>query len=147
MTDVRVKRLYKEASFPAQGSAGAAGYHLRARVKDASIKIEPGETVMLGTGLSMEVPEGYFLGIFARSGLAVKQGLRPPMCVGIIDSDYRGEIMTPLHNDSKTTQEIHNGDRLAQAILIPCATINFIETDELKESERGTGGFGSTGIE
>ena len=99
----------------------------------------------MGTGLAFELPEGTFAGIFARSGLATKQGLRPANCVGVCDSDYRGEYIVALHNDSEITRVIEPGERIAQMILLPYIPMNFIKVDELNETTRGTGGFGGSG--
>lgn len=129
---------------PTRGSASAAGYDLYADLK-ASEKIEPGETKMIHTGLSMELPEGYFGAIFARSGLAMKEGLRPGNCVGVVDSDYRGEFMIGLHNDSSSSRVIEPGERIAQMVVMPYLPVEFEETESLTDTQRGAGGFGSTG--
>lgn len=100
---------------------------------------------MIRTGIQVEIPQGYFGAVFARSGLSTKQGLRPANCVGVIDSDYRGEIKIPLYNDSGSTREVHCGDRVAQMVILPYAKVELEEVDELDNTERGTGGFGSTG--
>lgn len=141
---IEIKKLREGAQLPTRGSAFAAGYDLRACI-DAPIAIAPGETKMVGTGLSVAVPAGYFGAVFARSGLASKQGLRPANCVGVCDSDYRGEYTVALHNDSAVTCEVQNGDRIAQLVVIPCLDLDFEQVDELSATERGTGGFGSTG--
>ena len=103
------------------------------------------KSILLGTGLAIAVPDGYFGAIFARSGLAAKQGLRPANCVGVIDSDYRGEFMVMLHNDTDEPKTVENHDRVAQLVVMPFMPIEFQETDSLDETQRGTGGFGSTG--
>ncbi len=100
---------------------------------------------MLGTGLAMEIPEGYFGAIFARSGLSCKQGLRPSTCVSVIDSDYRGEVKVPLYNDSKEIRHISKGDRISQLVILPYLDTDIQEVNTLEKTERGTGGFGSTG--
>lgn len=141
---IEIKKLRAGAQLPTRGSAFAAGYDLRACI-DAPIAIAPGETKMVGTGLSVAVPAGYFGAVFARSGLASKQGLRPANCVGVCDSDYRGEYTVALHNDSSVSREVQNGDRIAQLVVIPCLDLDFEQVDELSATERGTGGFGSTG--
>lgn len=141
---IKIKKLNKNAKVPTRGSAAAAGYDLYACL-DEPIWINPGECQKIGSGLSMELPDDYYMGIYARSGLATKQGLRPANCVGICDSDYRGEYIVPLYNDSNTPRVINHGDRIAQIILHKCYSLNFIEDKELKETERGEGGFGSTG--
>lgn len=141
---IKVKRLKENAKLPHHGSKYAAGYDLYACI-DAPVSIAPHETQMIGTGLCVEIPEGYFGAVAARSGLASKQGLRPANCVGICDSDYRGEYTVAIHNDSEFVREIAPGDRIAQLIVIPFLPAEFEEVDELDESERGVGGFGSTG--
>lgn len=129
---------------PTRGSASAAGYDLYADLSE-KITIAPGETKMIPTGLSMELPEGYFGAIFARSGLAMKEGLRPGNCVGVVDSDYRGEFMIGLHNDSTVLRTIEPGERIAQMVVMPYLPVEFEETEELTDTQRGAGGFGSTG--
>lgn len=143
---MKIMKIYDDAILPTRGSAEAAGYDLYARLKEhETLQILPHQTTKIGTGIAIECPKGYFAGIFARSGLATKQGLRPANCVGVVDSDYRGEIIVAIHNDSDEIRYIENGDRIAQMILIPYIPMTFIETDELSESERGQDGFGSTG--
>ena len=143
---MKIMKIYDNAILPTRGSAEAAGYDLYARLKEhETLQILPHETTKIGTGIAIECPKGYFAGIFARSGLATKQGLRPANCVGVVDSDYRGEIIVAIHNDSDEIRYIENGDRIAQMILIPYIPMTFIETDELSESGRGQDGFGSTG--
>lgn len=111
------------------------------------VLVDPGQTVFFKTGLAMEIPDGYYGAIYARSGLATKQGLRPANCVGVIDSDYRGEIMVALHNDSKyDSRFVKNGDRIAQLIVSPYLFVDFEESDDLDDTERGDGGFGHTGV-
>ena len=141
---IKVKKLRDNAALPSRGSAAAAGYDLRACL-DAPVTIAPGETKMVGTGLSIAVPEGYFGAVFARSGLAAKQGVRPANCVGVCDSDYRGEYTVALHNDSAVPCEICPGDRLAPLVVIPYLELDFQEAQELDVTARGAGGFGSTG--
>lgn len=141
---IEIRKLREGAQIPTRGSALAAGYDLRACI-EAPVAIAPGETKMVGTGLSVAVPAGYFGAVFARSGLASKQGLRPANCVGVCDSDYRGEYTVALHNDSSVPREIQNGDRIAQLVVIPCLDLEFEEVEELSDTERGSGGFGSTG--
>ncbi len=141
---IEIKKLREGAVIPTRGSAAAAGYDLRACI-GAPIVIAPGETAMVGTGLSIAVPEGYFGAVFARSGLACKQGVRPANCVGVCDSDYRGEYMVALHNDSRVPCEIAPGDRIAQLVVMPFLELEFEEIDELSDTARGAGGFGSTG--
>ena len=141
---IQVKKLKENAILPSRGSAYAAGYDLYACL-DEAVSIEAGETVKIGTGLSIAVPEGYFGAIFARSGLAAKEGLRPANCVGVADSDYRGEYIVALHNDSAVTRTVTPGERIAQLVIMPFLSVCFEETNYLEETERGEGGFGSTG--
>lgn len=148
--NVKVKKLNRFAKIPTRGSKAAAGYDLYAVVDDKEpldpgIEIKPHETVIVGTGLAMELPENTFLGIYPRSGLSIKEGLRPANCVGVIDSDYRGEIKVALHNDTNETKYIALGDRIAQAILHTYIPIEFKEFEELSDTNRGQGGLGSTG--
>ena len=138
-------KLRPGASAPTAATPFAAGYDLRACL-DAPVVIAPGETAMIGTGLAIAVPEGWFGAIFARSGLAARQGLRPANCVGVCDSDYRGEYTVPLHNDAAEARTVSHGDRIAQLVLLPCPRAEFVETAELPPTGRGTAGFGSTGI-
>lgn len=142
---ISVKKLREDAVLPEAQSALAAGCDLHACMDDEKTSLLPGETKLIGTGLSMAIPEGYFGGVFARSGLALKMGLRPANCVGVIDADYRGELMVPLHNDSEQTRVITKGERIAQLIVMPCLAPEFEEVGQLPETERGCGGFGHTG--
>lgn len=141
---VAIKKLNPAAQLPLRGSEQAAGYDLRACLEN-DVTIAPGATVLVGTGLAFALPQGYFGGVFARSGLSVKQGLRPANCVGVIDSDYRGECMVALHNDSDTPRTVTNGDRIAQLVILPYLAVDFSEVTELDDTQRGEGGFGSTG--
>lgn len=134
------------AQLPKRADSHSAGYDLYAHIGDMEeFGIMPGETLMIGTGVHVEIPDGYFGGIFARSGLASKKGLRPANCVGVIDESFRGEIKVALHNDSKEMQVIKDGERIAQLVIIPYATVIFNQVDELEKTERGENGFGSTG--
>lgn len=142
---IQIKKLKENAVIPTRGSAYAAGYDLYACL-EAPIEIGAGETVKVGTGLSVAVPEGYFGAVFARSGLAAKEGLRPANCVGVCDSDYRGEYIVALHNDSAVTRTVTPGERIAQLVIMPFLSVEFEETETLTETERGAGGFGSTGL-
>ena len=142
---VNIKKLKANAALPVYSSAAAAGADLRACLEEDVI-IRPGKTEMISTGLAMEVPEGYAGLIYARSGLASKRGLAPANKVGVIDSDYRGEIMVALHNHSEEAAVISDGERIAQLIITPYLTAEFTEKEVLEETERGFGGFGSTGI-
>lgn len=141
---VEIKKLSETAVLPSRGSSQAAGYDLCADIKEPLV-IQPKETVKVDTGLAIAVPEGYFGGVFARSGLSTKKGLRPANCVGVIDSDYRGPVMVPIHNDAEVARVIESGERIAQLILIPYLTAEFCEVAELDTTERGENGFGSTG--
>jgi dUTP pyrophosphatase len=144
---VKVKKLYEDAKLPTHGSEKAAGYDLYAYLIDGEteICIPPYETVLIGTGIAIQPPEGCFGAIFARSGLATKQGLRPANCVGVCDYDYTGEYIVPLYNDSKEERIIKNEERVAQVVFIPCMFTDFEEVEDLSETTRGSDGFGSTG--
>lgn len=141
---IKIKKLTDTAKTPTRGSEYAAGYDLYADVKD-DVQIKPHETVKIGTGLAMEIPDGYFGAIFARSGLAAKEGLRPANCVGVCDSDYRGEYIVAIHNDSEETRSVTAGERIAQLVVMPYLPVTFDEVAELTDTNRGEGGFGSTG--
>ena len=141
---ISVKKLREGARLPLRGSGAAAGYDLYACI-DGDVTIAPHETAMIPTGLSIAVPEGYFGAVFARSGLAAKEGLRPANCVGVCDSDYRGEYVVALHNDGELSRTVTTGERIAQLVILPFLPAEFEETDELPATERGAGGFGSTG--
>ena len=142
--EVKIKKLDDRALIPSYGSDFSAGCDLYA-VTDQDIDIKPSETIMIHTYLSMEIPIGFAGLIYARSGLASKKGLAPANKVGVVDADYRGEIMVALHNHSNETQTISNGERIAQLVITPFLKASFIETDELSDTVRGAGGFGSTG--
>lgn len=142
--DVKIKKLRENAIIPTYGSEFAAGADLYAAV-DGVVTIEPGETKMIPTGLAFEIPEGFAGFVYARSGLASKRGLAPANKVGVIDCDYRGEVMTALHNHGKVPQIIEAGERVAQMVIAPYITASFILSDELDDTVRGEGGFGSTG--
>lgn len=144
LAKIKIKKLTDTAKTPTRGSEHAAGYDLYADVKE-DVQIKPHETVKIGTGLAMEVPDGYFGAIFARSGLAAKEGLRPANCVGVCDSDYRGEYIVAIHNDSEETRTITAGERIAQLVVMPYLPVTFDEVAELTDTNRGEGGFGSTG--
>ena len=144
--EVKIQKLRPGAVTPRRGSADAAGYDLYACPADGqSVTIAPHATAMIGTGLALAIPAGYFGGVFARSGLASRQGLRPANCVGVIDADYRGELRVFLQNNGTETQTVENGERIAQLVITPCLDIEIEETDELSETLRGAAGFGSTG--
>lgn len=141
---IQLKKLREGAVMPKRGSEYSAGYDLFACI-DGPVTLAPHETVKIGTGISASVPEGYFGAVFARSGLAAKQGLRPANCVGVCDSDYRGEYIVALHNDTEFPQTVSNGDRIAQLVILPFMEADFEFVDELDGTGRGAGGFGSTG--
>lgn len=139
---IYIKKLDDNAIIPTQAHPGDAGWDLYA-YKD--YEIPPGETVKVGTGVAIALPKNTFGAIYARSGLATKNGLRPANCVGVCDESYRGEYIVPLYNDSKEYQYVQKGDRIAQMIVQNFVPVNAVEVDELPETERGSGGFGSTG--
>lgn len=143
---MRIKFLNDRAKMPTNGSKYAAGYDLYA-ANEEPVTIYPGTCEKIGTGLAMEIPVGFFGAIFARSGLATKQGLRPANCVGVVDSDYRGEVIVAVHNDSNESRQIAPGERIAQLVLLPYGVVDCFEVvDELEDTDRGEGGFGSTGV-
>ena len=144
MQSVKVKKLKDGAKLPVFSSAEAAGADLCACL-ETDVVVHPGETVFIPTGLSMELPKGYAGLIYARSGLACKQGLAPANKVGVIDSDYRGEFIVALHNHGMEAKSVSNGDRIAQLVITPVLTPVFEETDTLSDTSRAAGGFGSTG--
>lgn len=141
---LNIKRLNEKAIIPTNGSEYAAGKDLYACI-DEPVVIQPHETVMIGTGFAMETPIDYFTGIFARSGLASKKGLAPANKVGVVDSDYRGEVKVALHNHSNEPQIVEPNERIAQLVVVPFLPFDFEEKDELSETTRGEDGFGSTG--
>ena len=145
MQEVKVKKLSPNARLPVYCTAFSAGADLCACL-DAPVTLLPGETKLISIGISMEIPVGYAGLVFARSGLATKRNLAPANKVGVIDSDYRGEFFVPLHNHGATPQTIEHGERIAQMILTPYLTAQFIEAETLSETVRGEGGFGSTGV-
>ena len=159
--EIKIKRLTPTALIPTKAHASDACFDLYLDAHDAlyhewnggveikaarGIKIRPHETVMLHTGIAMETPIGYYAAIYARSGLASKQGLRPANCVGVIDAAYRGELIVPLYNDSDQTRILRHGDRIAQMAILPVLDVNLVEADKLSETERGSDGFGSSGV-
>lgn len=144
MDAVRVKKLKEKAILPTYGSNEAAGADLYACL-DAPVTIAPGESVFVHTGLAMEIPVGCAGLIYARSGLACKRGLAPANKVGVVDSDYRGEFMIVLHNHGSIPQTIDHGERIAQLVITPVFTPGFTLVDELSDTQRAAGGFGSTG--
>ncbi len=141
---VQLKKLTDTAILPSRGSDSAAGYDLSADIS-SDVIIKPHETKLIGTGISVAIPDGYFGGVYARSGLSLREGLRPANCTGVIDSDYRGEIKVSLHNDSNEARTISPQERIAQLVIMPYLEVAFDEVSELNDTIRGTGGFGSTG--
>lgn len=140
--EIKVKKLNDKAQMPTRGSEKAAGYDLYAC---EGVTIPPHSTRKVGVGLAFELPDNTFAALFPRSGLATKHGLRLANCVGVCDADYRGEYIVPLHNDNDFTVGIADGERIAQMVLLPFIPMEFTEVDELSDTERGEGGFGSTG--
>ena len=141
--EIKIKKLKKDAVIPTKGSPFAAGSDLYSAEND--LVIEAGKTAMIGTGLAMEIPEGYAGLVYARSGLACKEGLAPANKVGVIDSDSRGEIKVALHNHSSERKTVKKGERIAQIVITPFLSADFCEAEQLNQTVRGEGGFGSTG--
>ena len=141
---VNIKKLNENAIIPTYGSEFAAGADLYACI-DEEVTILPNETKLIKTGLAIEVPQGYGAFIYARSGLASKRGLAPANKVGVVDADYRGEVMVALHNHSSEAQTVGVGERIAQMVIAPFLKAEFEVVDELSDTVRGAGGFGSTG--
>ena len=139
---MKIKLLDENAKVPFRGSNMAAGYDLYSAEEAI---IPAGDCRLISTGIALEIPNNYFGGIFPRSGTAVKRGLRLANCVGVIDADYRGEVKVPLYNDSSVPQKIELNERIAQLIILPFATVEYEVVDELSDTERGEGGFNSTG--
>lgn len=144
MDAIRVKKIRPNAVIPTYGSCDAAGADLYACL-EAPVTVAPGETMMIPTGLAMEIPQYHAGLIFARSSMGAKRGLAPANKVGVIDPDYRGEFMVALHNHSSQPQEVAPGERVAQLVIVPVVTPGFTECEELSDTVRGSGGFGSTG--
>ena len=144
MSEIRVKKLSPNAILPTYGSQEAAGADLYACLQE-SVTIQPGETAWIPTGLALEVPKGCAGLIYARSSMGVKRGLAPANKVGVIDSDYRGEIRVVLLNHGKEPQTLTHGERVAQMLITPVLTPAYTEVEELDDTQRGQGGFGSTG--
>lgn len=144
MTELKVKKLKENAILPTYGSEYAAGADLYACLQE-DITILPHRTVMIGTGLAFEIPSGYAGFVYARSGIASKRGVAPANKVGVIDSDYRGELIVALHNHSEQPQTVEKNERIAQIVIAPYLKVAFTEAEELSETTRGEGGFGSTG--
>lgn len=141
---VNIKKLNDNAIIPTYGSRFAAGADLYACIEN-DVVVNPHQTVMIPTGIALELPVGYAGLIYARSGLATKKGLAPANKVGVVDCDYRGEVKVSLHNHSEIAQTVAVGERVAQLVITPYITAEFITVDELSDTARGAGGFGSTG--
>lgn len=144
MEPIRVKKLHPMATLPTYGSVEAAGADLYACLEEP-VTIAPGETAWIPTGIALEVPKGCAGLVYARSSMGAKRGLAPANKVGVVDSDYRGEIRVVLLNHGKVPQTVENGERVAQFLITPVLTPAYVEAEELTDSDRGTGGFGSTG--
>jgi len=144
MTNIPIKKLREGAIFPTYATVNSAGADLYACL-EVPVTLGPGETKMIPLGYSMAIPEGWVGLIFARSGLASKRDLAPANKVGVVDPDYRGEWMVPLHNHGSEPRTVQPGERIAQLVIVPCMTAAFEEVKELDETERGAGGFGSPG--
>lgn len=142
--NVNIKKLKENATIPTYGTEYAAGADLYACIEE-ELTIEPGETKFIGTGIALEIPEGYAGLVYARSGLSCKKGLAPANKVGVVDADYRGEITVALHNHSLEPKTIAPNERIAQMVIAPFLAASFHEVDELSDTVRGAGGFGSTG--
>ena len=146
VVNIKIKKLYEDTKLPTRADEGSAGMDLYAHLNDDYMRvINPHTTAMISVGFAMETPNNTYGAIFARSGLASKKGLRPANCVGVVDSTYRGEVFVALHNDTDKVQQIMNGDRIAQMIIMEYPTVGIIETDTLSNTERGDGGFGHSG--
>lgn len=146
MEVIKFAKMHPDAKIPTKGSEGAAGYDLYAYIESFdALEIEPHKTVKIGTGISIQPPKGYFGAIFPRSGLATKHGLRLANCVGVCDEDYTGEYIVAVHNDTDESKIVGSGERIAQLVFLPYLNVKFLEVEELDETERGSGGFGSTG--
>lgn len=143
--NVKVKKTIEKAVLPKIATEFSAGADLYACLEEENLAIKSGETVFVHTGLAVEIPVGYVGLVFARSSIACKRGLAPANKVGVIDSDYRGEIMVAIHNHSNEDKRIEDGERIAQMVIVPYLSVNYVLSDELDDTERGKGGFGSTG--
>jgi dUTP pyrophosphatase len=143
--EIKIKKLTETATIPTCGTAESAGYDLYGDNDDV-IQIAPHSTIKIPTGIAMAIPSGYFGAVYARSGLATKKGLRPSNCVGILDADYRGNVIVALHNDTDELMEVNPHERIAQLVIQKFEPIVFNEVEELDDTERGVGGFGSTGV-
>lgn len=143
--EVKIKKLSENATIPTRGSIKSAGYDLYVATTEEKV-IEPHTTRMFNTDLAIEFPEGYFGAVFPRSGISTKRGLRLANCVAVIDEDFRGNIGIPIHNDNDELRTIDPKERLAQIVFLPYKDVEFVEVEELSETERGDNGFGSTGV-
>lgn len=144
--EIKLKRTSPNAIIPTQSHVGDAGYDLYAcDIPNGKVEIAPHDTCMISTGIALAIPKGYAGLLFSRSGIATKRGIRPATAVSVLDSPYRGTIIYPAHNDSADWQTVENGERIGQLVVVPVVALTFNEVDELEETERGTGGFGSTG--
>ena len=141
---IKIKKLTESAIVPTRGSKEAAGYDLYVDC-NSPVEIKPHSCEMLQTNIAFEIPKGHFGAVFARSGLSTKKGIRPSTCVSVIDSDYRGSVGVPLHNDTNEPRVIEPYERVAQMVIIPIPEVEFVLVDSLEETERATGGFGSSG--
>lgn len=145
--NIRIKKIHSDAVVPTQGSANAAGFDLYAYLDQTDhVVIQPHTTVMVGTGVAVAIPNDYWGGIFARSGLATKQGLRPANCTGVIDPDYRGELIVALHNDFNNARVVRHGDRIGQLVIVPLPDVSYDVVEDLDDTVRGDGGFGHSGV-
>lgn len=142
--EVRIKKIHPQAKTPTYGTDGAAAFDLYS-VQGGSIWMEGGSK-MFDTGLEFEIPQDHVMLVFSRSGHGFNNGVRLANCVGVIDSDYRGEVKVKLTNDGPKTYHVDEGDRVAQAMILPVERVQFVEAEELSSTDRGTGGFGSTGV-
>ena len=145
MLELKFKRLTDTMTIPTKAHDTDACFDLYADIPETAVAIEPHTTVKIPTGFATNIPHGYWAAVFARSGLATKQGLRPANCVGVIDEPYTGEWIVALHNDTDETKIVHHGDRIAQFTLLPWFETNLVEVDKLDKTDRAAGGFGSTG--
>jgi len=144
MRNLKIKPLHKKAMLPVRITGGSVGFDVSACLEDDTV-ILPGDTMMIGSGFAMALEPGYAAFLYARSGLGIKHGMVPANCVGVIDSDYRGEVIVGLKNTSKEPFAIRNGDRIAQMVICKCELPELMICDELDDTKRGKGGFGSTG--
>jgi len=145
IVNIKVKKLQEQAILPYRATSDSAGADLYACLTEP-VTILPNQTVKIGTGIAIEIPSGYAAFVYGRSGLGVKYNVAQANCVGVVDADYRGELIVALKNSAQVAFTIHPGDRIAQMVIAPVVMSDFIEVADLSETKRGTGGFGSTGI-